>query len=144
METSDWVLVLTSIFLGACALFVPYLAEIVKRKAFSPALKIDFKLKPPFCHKTSWRSPQQVQPSVNEPVYYFRYQVINEGKSRANNCEAYIEKLWIYDASNTPQLYPNFSPINMVWVGSQSAVVNINPGRKIFCDIGHISSALSR
>ena len=140
METSNWVLICSTLFLGACALFVPYLSEVIKRKAFAPKPKIDFKLSPPFCHRTYFRSHPQAQPQVNEPAYYFRFQVVNQGKSRANQCEVVLENLWIYDSSQTPQLYPNFSPINLNWVGASRPFADINPDRRIFCDIGHISS----
>lgn len=141
MQTADWVLIGSTVFLGACALFVPCLSEIVRRKAFAPKPKIVFQLSPPFCHMTSFRSPPQKQPPVNEFVYYFRFQVVNLGKSRANHCEVVLENLWIYDASQTPQPFPNFSPVNMNWVGASNSFVDINPGRKMFCDIGHISSS---
>jgi len=137
MEITDCILILTALFLGACALFVPYLAEIVKRKAFAPNLKILFELAPPFCHRTRLRSPTQIE----EPVYYFRFQVVNEGKTQARLCEVVLENLWIYDSANNPQPYPNFSPVNMVWIGASNEFININPNRRVFCDIGHISSA---
>jgi len=141
METTDWIYILGTLFLGACALFVPYLAEIVKRKAFAPNLKILFELAPPFCHQTNWRSPPSSPIQIEEPVYYFRFQVVNEGKTQAKQCEVVLENLWIYDSANNPQLYPNFSPVNMIWVGASNEFININPKRRFFCDIGHISSA---
>lgn len=141
MATSDWILIFTALFLGACALFVPYFAEIVKRWKLAPELKILFELASPFCHKTSFRPPPTSQIQFEEPAYYFRFQVVNEGKTQAKLCETVLENLWIYDAANIPRLYPNFSPINMIWVGSSNEFININPKRKIFCDIGHISSA---
>jgi len=141
MEITDWILILTALFLGACALFVPYLAEIVKRKSFAPNLKILFELAPPFCHQTSWCSPPGSPTQIEEPVYYFRFQVVNEGKTQARLCEVVLENLWIYDSANNPQPYPNFSPVNMVWVGASNEFININPNRRVFCDIGHISSA---
>ncbi|MHA1541918.1 MAG: hypothetical protein ACTSQH_02980 [Candidatus Hodarchaeales archaeon] len=141
MEITDWILILTALFLGACALFVPYLAEIVKRKAFAPNLKILFELAPPFCHQTSWRSPPGSPTQIEEPVYYFRFQVVNEGKTQARLCEVFLENLWIYDSANNPQPYPNFSPVNMIWVGASNEFININPNRRVFSDIGHISSA---
>jgi len=141
MNTSDWVLVCTSLFLGACALFVPYLAELLKRKLFAPKIKISFQLLPPFCHKTLLCSHPSVRPCVEEPVYYFRFMVTNNGKSRANNCEIYLEKLWMYDASQTPRLYPSFSPLNMAWSGNHSQkFLDINHGKIVYCDIGHIAS----
>jgi len=125
------------------ALFVPYLAEVIKRFCFKPKLKMIFKLTPPFCHKTEIRSQPRAQHKVCEPVFYFRFKIINEGKSRAYNCEVILENLWIYDSSKLgkPKLYPNFSPLNLAWSGNHSKDVrNINPGREIFCDIGHIAS----
>ena len=141
MDTSDYVLIFSTLFLGSCALFVPYLSEVIKRTAFAPKPKIIFKLAPPFCHKTYFRSHPQTQLQVNEPVYYFRFNVVNLGKSRANRCEVVLENLWVYDSSQTPQIYPNFSPINLRWVSVSTSFADINPERGIFCDIGHISSA---
>ena len=76
-------------------------------------------------------------------IFDFKYQ-LKKGKSRATNCEVFIEKSWIYDSSQKPRLYPKFSPVNMVWVGPKSSIVDINPGRKKFFDIGHISSKNSQ
>ena len=133
IAVSDWVLISTSLFLGACCIFVPYVSELLKRKWFAPEIEIDFQLVPPFCHKTRRGS--------GEPVYYFRFIVENEGKTRANNCEMYLEKLWTCDASQTPVAHPNFFPVNMGWSGNRAGkYLDINPYRRVYCDIGHISS----
>jgi hypothetical protein len=139
MSCSDWVLVGTSLFLGAVALFVPYLSEVVKRRLFGPELKVNHRNAPPFHHLTYWRSPRN--PSLEEPVYYFRFEVVNEGKSQARQCEAVLEELWVYDASGKPIEISNFSPMNLRWSGLQQQFLDINPHpRKVFCDIGHVSS----
>lgn len=136
MEISDWILLISTVILAAAALIAPYLAEKLKRSLYPPKLKILFNFCPPFCHKTSWNT------NPREFVYYFRLQVINEGKSQARLCEVVLEKLWIYDSYNKPKLYSNFSPVNMNWVGSTNEYININPKRMFFCDIGHISSPI--
>jgi len=105
MNVGDWVLISTALFLGAVALFVPYLAEIIKRKCFAPHLQIEFELNPPDCHKTRFGN--------NEPVYYFRFRVINTGKSQAKRCEAVIEELYKADAAGTFQKV-KYSPINLI------------------------------
>jgi hypothetical protein len=134
MKTSDWILVGTALFLGLAALVVPWLSEVVKRKAFKPKLRIIFELKPPFCHKTHW------QPG-NHDVYFCRFLVENTGRSLARLCEVVLEDLWIYDASGSAVKFDNFSPVNLKWVtGSSPQFIDINPGRKFFCSIGHISS----
>ncbi len=139
---TDYILMFTALFLGACALFAPYIAEMLKRKAFAPRIKILFEFAPPFCHKTTWRSPLHSQIHIEEPVYYFRFLVVNDGKTQARLCEVVLENLWIYDSANNPQLYLNFSPLNMRWdVGPPTEFININPERRVFCNIGHISSA---
>ncbi len=131
MGVSDWVLIGTAAFLGAVALFVPYLAETVKRKWFAPDLKIDFELKPPDCHKTKF--------SNNEPVYYFRFRVTNLGKSQAKRCEAVVEKLYKEDsAGNYHQI--KYTPINLVWGSSYGEYVDINPERTFHCDLINIPS----
>lgn len=154
MQISNWILIFTALFLGACALFVPYLAELLKRKVFAPKLNILFDFAPPFCHKTLWRFPRgsKIQMAVTkncssvsydqeeQPVYYFRFQIINKGKSVAKNCEVVLENIWISDAYSKYKIYHNFSPVNMKWSGTSSKFIDINPKRRVFCDIGHISS----
>ena len=66
LKSSDWVMIGTALFLGACALFVPYLAEIIKMKWFAPSLKIRVSQSHPFCHLT--------KRGDGSPVYYFRFQ----------------------------------------------------------------------
>ena len=131
MNVSDWVLISATLFLGAVALFVPYLAEIIKRKCFAPHLQVEFELKPPDCHKTKFGN--------NEPVYYFRYCVINTGKSQAKRCEAVIEELYKADAAGTFQKV-KYSPINLIWGSSYGEYVDINPERKYYCDLFNIPS----
>lgn len=138
MDYSDWVLVVTSLFLGATALFVPWLAELVKRKAFAPKLKVRFDLAPPYCIKTYWHSP--TKPELEEPVYYFRFEVTNDGQSQARHCEAVLEELWIYDPPERPHRVPSFSPVNLRCDGRDS--LDINPHRRgIYWAMGHISSS---
>jgi hypothetical protein len=144
LKASDWVMITTAIFLGFCALFVPYLAEMIKRKLFAPNLIIKFSLTHPYCHLT--------KRGDGSHVYYFRFQVINEGKSQARFCEALLEELWIADVSGNFIKDENFSSVNLTWVGHYERMfiegqivnipaqfININPNRRIFCDIGHIS-----
>ena len=131
MQVSDWVLIFSTIFLGTVALFVPYLAEIVKRKCFAPYLKVEFELTPPDCHKTRFGN--------NEPVYYFRYRVTNTGKSQAKRCEAVIEKIYKADAAGNCQPL-KYSPINLIWGSSYGEYVDINPERKYYCDLFNIPS----
>jgi len=131
MQLSDWILIVTTIFLGVIALFVPYLSELLKRKWFAPKLIFDFELKPPDCHKTKFNN--------NEPVYYFRFRVSNNGKSQAKKCEAILEKLYKEDSAGNFQPI-KYTPINLVWGSSYSEYVDINPSRTFHCDFFHIPS----
>jgi hypothetical protein len=138
LTSSDWVLIGTTLFLGAVALFVPYLAEQVKRSLFAPDLKVSFEQSPPACHLTSWRS--RVDPSLSEPVYFFRLEVENRGKTQARLVEALIEELWVYDASGAPRKISNFSAINLRFDEAGSRYISINPHRRVYWNIGHVSS----
>src|ERR1700757_3205726 len=132
MQTSNWVLIGTTIFLGAIALFVPYLAELIKRNWFAPDLTIEFEEKPPDCHKTKFQN--------NEPVYYFRFRVTNVGKSQARRCEAVVERLLKEDSAGNYQPI-KYTPINLIWGSSYGEYVDINPDRTFHCDLLHIPSA---
>ena len=134
-------MVFSTIFLGICAIFCaifgPFIAEKIKRKWLAPRLIIEFSQTHPYCHLT-----ERTDGSL---VYYFRFLVINEGKSQARFCEALLEELWLADNSGKFIQDENFSSVNLIWVGQydkngiHKKFVNINPKRKIFCDIGHIS-----
>jgi hypothetical protein len=139
LEPSDWVLIGTALFLGAVALFVPYLAELVKRRAFAPQISITHSHAPPLSHLTFWHS--RVDPSLEEPVYFFRFQVVNDGKSQARRCEVILEKLWTYDASGKPHALKSFSPVNLRYDERGTRFVDINPRRRVFWNIGHVSSS---
>lgn len=140
MLATDWILIGTAFFLGVCALLAPYFAEIIKRKALAPRLEIFFELTPPFCHKTIWRPLPGSAVRIEEPVYYFRCLVKNKGKTQARLCEVVLENLWIYNSAGSPKVYPNFSPVNMHWSGTTAEFININPDRRVFCNLGYISS----
>lgn len=143
LTTSDLVLIGTSLFLGAVALFVPYFAEKLKRSYFAPELVLEFALSPPDCHVTRSKGYNQFgQVIIDEPDYYFRFRVQNQGQSQARRCEAVIEKMHIADASGKFQPLPQFTPVNLIWgSGYVSEFVDINPGRRFFCDLCHIPSA---
>lgn len=142
LATSDWVLIGTALFLGAVALFVPYLAERLKRSYFAPQLKLEFDLKPPDCHITRAKGRDLSGRVIDEPVYYFRFRVQNKGQSQARRCEAVIEAMSVTDASGRFQPLPQFTPVNLIWgSGYVGEFVDINPGRRFFCDLCHIPSA---
>jgi hypothetical protein len=147
MSDTEWTLIVTTAFLGAVAIFAavwgPVLADRVKRKALAPALEVQFERRPPFCHRTVWRST--IDPKIEEPVYFFRFEVVNNGRTLARRCEVTIEELWLYDAADNPHKHENFSPVNLSWSGKgiegPIQFLDINPKRRgIYCDIGHISS----
>lgn len=141
-SNTDWNLVIATIFLGFCAILAPYISKWVERNVYAPKLIISFKLAPPFCHRTILRNTNE-SPVRKEPVYFFRFKVENIGKSQARKCEVVLENLWIYDSSNNPKKYPNFSPVNLnmipAFLGTQF-LMDLNPKRFFYCDIGHIAS----
>lgn len=139
LTKSDIILLVTTLFLGAIALFVPYVSELIKRKFFAPKLIIQFEEKPPWCHKTKLVA-KIGNNSLEWPVFYFRFQVKNIGDSQAKKCEAVIEKISIEDASGKFIELANYSPVNLVWGSSngERETVEINPGRQIFCDLLNI------
>jgi hypothetical protein len=132
MSTDNWVLITTTLFLGAVALFGPWVNELRKRWWYRPKLEIQFIQEAPYCQLTKRAN--------GSPVYYFRFRVSNKGRSQAKLCEATLDAIETADASDTYQPDVNFSPVSLNWVGLSGApYVAINPGRGYFGDLGHIS-----
>ena len=139
MTGSDWIVVGTCLFLGSCALLAPYLSEVLKRRFISPKLRVEFENRTPYCHRTKWRVTDPNGLVVGEPpVYYFRFSVQNHGKARAQSCEAILEEVWKADSAGNYYHDDTFAPTSLKWEGNVQ-FIDINPGRRMFVDIGHIS-----
>ncbi len=134
ISVSDWVLIGSTIVLAATAFLAPYLIERWKFIYKSPKLRIKFRLAPPYCHLT-----QMVGPNVDFPVYYFRFLVENTGKSQAEECEVFLEKVSKENSAGDMVEIKNFSPVNLKWSGIRDPLKRIiQPDKEIFCDIGRI------
>jgi len=140
IQTGLGVIQLFSIFiLGGIALF----QENIKRRWFYPELKLGFSFGPPDCHKTELHDASFKKIA---DAYYFRFSVTNIGRTHAQLCEAVLEKLWTWNSqTNAFEQVPRWNPINLNWAGRTSSdeFRTINPGRKVYCDIGHIDSRQS-
>lgn len=135
MTTSDCILIGTTIFLGFIALFVPYFAELLKRKLFKPILKINFSLKPPGCHKTFYSNTSEKIKSA----YYFRFEIENIGKSICKNVENVLENVWKLNSAHQPIKIQDFTPVNLKWsLKPENIQQSINTGRRLYCNIGHL------
>ncbi len=133
-NVSDWVLMGTTLFLGAIALLAPYVIERWKFRFFSPKLAFEFCHKPPFCHITEMKGG-----GVRFPVHYFRFRVVNNGRVQAEQCETVLERIWKENSAGELKEFIGFSPVSLKWSGPQTIRhFTIQPGRKIFCDIGRI------
>lgn len=134
MQVSDWVLIGSTIFLGAIALLAPYVVERWKYKFYSARLEFIFSHRPPYCHITQMRGT-----GVDFPVYYFRFKVLNNGRVQAEQCEAVVEKIWKENSAGQLKEFIGFSPVWLKWSGTErTRYSTIQPGREIFCDIGRI------
>lgn len=138
MDTKDWIQISTSLGLAATAFLAPYFIEKWKFDYRAPNLKITFKLSPPFCHQTSWRELGRDGEEVS-PVYYFRFLVENTGGSKAEDCEVFLEEVYKQNSAGDYIKFSNFSQVNLKWSGLRDPYTRlIQPGRKMFCDIGRI------
>jgi hypothetical protein len=134
VSISDWVQIGSTFFLGIIAIYAPYLAEKLKYKYFLPKLRVKFKLTPPDCHRT-----RRVGKNSDFPVYYFRFLVGNFGKTKAEECEVFLEK--IYKENSAGEMIENkkFSPVNLKWSGIRDPYKRtIQPEKEMYCDLGRI------
>jgi hypothetical protein len=110
------------------ALFVDRLWKFVDR----PKLQILFKLEPPGCHKTGMGKNKT-------PVYYFRFIVKNCGKTQAEDCEVFLEKIMKKDETGKYNLYKNFTPVNLKWSGIREPFKRtLYSSKKMYCDLGKV------
>jgi hypothetical protein len=137
LNTHEWILIGTTLFLGFVALFVPYFSELIKRYYFAPSLIIEFEEKSPDCHKTTCKTwnPQTGEVLYDEPFYQFRFRVKNEGKSQAKRCETVVQKLFIANSAGNFEPYKPYTPVNLNWGSGYGEFVDINPFRTFFCDL---------
>jgi len=134
MDTKDWIQTISTIVLAGTAFVAPYIIERWKFTYRSPKLKIKFKFAPPGCHQT-----QMVGQNLSFPVYYFRFLVENIGKTQAEGCEVYLEKIFKENSAGEIVQINNFSPVNLKWSGAREPINRlIQPGKEMYCDIGRI------
>jgi len=134
LSFGDMVLIGSTLILAATAFTAPYVIERWKHKFFAPKLFFEFFHRPPYCHLTEMRTS-----SAKFPVYYFRFVVVNKGKSQAEQCEAVLEMIRKENNAGGLEEWVGFSPVSLRWSGvTNSKYLTIQPGRKIFCDIGRI------
>lgn len=134
VQINDWVQIGSTIVLSATAFLAPYIIERWRSTFRSPKLKIQFKLEPPDCHQT-----QMIGPTINYPVYYFRFIVANIGKTQAEDCEVFLEKIYKENSAEAMIEIDNFTPINLKWSGVRDPFKRlIQPGKEMYCDIGRI------
>jgi hypothetical protein len=136
MTTSEWVQVGSTLFLGFCALMVPRIAEYVKRRAYAPKLILSYRHDCPFAIETSWRSTDE----PTEPVYFFCFNLVNDGRSQASRCEVVLNELWIHDTMDIPRQLRNFSPVNLRFDELRTRTLDLNPKRRLFWNLCHVSS----
>jgi hypothetical protein len=134
IQTSEWVLIGTTLFLAIVAFLAPYIIERWKYKFYSAKLFFKFFHVPPYCHITEMRGV-----GVSLPVYYFRFKVVNNGKVQAEQCEAVLEKIWKENSAGEFKEFTGFSSVSLKWSGAKmEKYLTIQPGRESFCDIGRI------
>lgn len=92
----------------------------------------------PWALLTEWRG--QTDEGLGEPVYFFRFLVLNDGKSQARECEAVLDALWLYNAAGEPMPCEDFSPVSLRFDDSRTRFLSLNPDRRVFWALGHISS----
>jgi hypothetical protein len=149
MQTSDWILVGTTLFLGAVAIFGPTVTDWIKERLYAPKLVVKFDQDSDVSVRiaTYIRGQAFIEESgqgriekLNEKTYYIRFLVCNLGKSKLKGCEVVLEAMWVLDAGDRKVPLKSFSDVNLHWAGREDQFVDLNPGRCVYCDLGHVST----
>jgi len=137
---ADKVLIASTLFLGAVAIFGPAYADRFKAWLLRPVLVLEFRQSPPDCHLTDAVLALSPSQKSKEPFFIYRFRVTNKGKTQARKCEALVEGLATADAAGQFQLYPKYTPVRLIWGSGFEEFVDINPDRHFFCDLLSIPS----
>ena len=141
MGASDWVLIVTTLFLGAIAIFTPAISKMIKKKWFGPSIAITFDIShPSFLISVDDRNSVLVDEDDGYPKYYFQFLIENTGASTLKSCEVVIERIWNIDSDGNPYEFKGFQSANLLWAPQQLPIINIRPHRKKYCFLGHIST----
>lgn len=135
LDVSDWVLVGSTIVLGAIAILGPTFADRFRSWLLSPDLRVSALTAPPDCHKTSMVWRHSASQAAKHPIYYYRLRVKNEGKTQARRCEVLLEGLEIADAAGRFVPFSNFTPVRLRWDSKATDFTDINPERWFFCNV---------
>lgn len=141
LRTENLIYIIGTLILALVAIF----RESLEQKILKPNLEIDFYNYPPYSHKTvmyfSVNDPitgEFIYYARDIPVYYFSFLVINKGRKQAKNCEVVLEGISKKD-KNGNWAEEKYIPSHLKWVvPDNSQFISINPGRSIYCNIGHI------
>ena len=135
LSVADIVLIVSTLALATTALIAPTFAAAVMHWWARPQLSIDFRLARPACHKTDLAYALSPSQHFKAPVYIYRLEVTNSGRSQARRCEVILEGLYRADAAGVFQPFPWTTPVSLPWGSGFTDFVDINPTRKLFCDL---------
>jgi len=131
-----WVTIGTALFLGAVAIFGPFLLEPIKRALFGPRIRVVYDHQPPLA-----RLSGRMDAGGNPMGDFFDFHIRIENESRwvhARRVEAVLEGMWIYDAASVPQPVEDFLSIRLRYDGRGTEFVDINPQRHIIWNLGYL------
>ena len=131
---SDWVLIGTTLFLGAVAMLTPAFGDGIKRWWLRPRLRITYVPEPPGSHKTRLDVRLSASQIEKRSTYYLRFAVTNDGRTQAHRCEAVLEELWHLNSQGGLEKLRTFGPISLTWGAGYDDFVEINPSRRFYCD----------
>jgi len=127
------------------AILAPIIVDDIRKNRDKPIITVHFDEEPPCCHKTlievRTSHPPGVGPKkITFPIYYFRIKVINTGKSIMKNCEVLLNSIY-WKENGTYNKIDNFSEVHLNWAGTKSKLIDLNPNRPVFCDLGQIGNS---
>lgn len=139
METAEKVLIGTTLFLGAVAIFGPLIVEPLRRWFYGSKIKVIYRHEPPLARK----SARRLLKTSKRIGKFFDFHIRIENSSRwqqAQKVEAVLEAIWIFDASNKPIPVEDFLSVRLRYDSRGTEFVDINPHRHIIWNLGFLLS----
>lgn len=135
----QWVAAAATLSAALVALFKD---EILRRRR-RPLLNASIATHPPDSHLTTMQYAigfsAGASTAQRAPCYYFRLWVNNEGKTRAEKVEVFLQKVERLRADGQFETVARYSPLHLKWSNSGDVFAEgISPGMGRHCDLGHI------
>lgn len=137
--TPEWLTAIGTLLVAFIAVILAIFHEQLRTWLWKPSLLIEFKKRPPDCHRIQQIGTGSDGKPVEADAYYFRIRVHNKGEVAARKAEVFLEEILGKKENGSFEKWTQFLPMNLFWTHiSKPFFPIISPTIYKHCEIGYI------